>query len=491
MAENAWLRQKAAALRLNTCALIRARGLSLMQGYQCNLTWHEQVLCACALWDEEEAQAALSRLMDGRNPEGCARSAAKPASPANGSRNFSAETPTAQDWRDAARYSVQQGISPLVTRRLRAFMAHRAGTPPIVPPEVIACLERMLAANAHRNQIMLHHCARLLYAFHAEGIPCMALKGAALALAVYPDPALRNFADIDLLVPQKDYRRAGQIAVDVGFQSAFAEQDAALLHQVYHLFCEEDILTATLPLEFDTKLPADRIAQSRHRIVLEIHQGLFRDAAGFARDVDEAPLWERPQTASFPDGSVCALPSAEVMLVHLTTHAATHGFSRLQFPADIAGVIDRYAATLDWEQVTMLARHYEVVSNVARGLELAQRVSGACVPESVLQRLTASVPLRSWPQNVPLATLFAPANSDTRDVMLNSLMLSATPEQFLRGLKNMLFPPPLLMRRFYGARHPALIALLYAYRPLQLSGHLAGLLFRRLRPKENFFGKAR
>jgi len=271
----------------------------------------------------------------------------------------------------------------------------------------------------------------------------------------------------------------------------FAEQDATLVHQIHRMFCEEDLLTATLPLEFDADLSRDSIEQSRHWIVLEIHRGLFRDAAGFARTVDEAPLWERVHTVCLPDGLDCSLPSAEVMLVHLTTHAATHGFSRLQYPVDIAGVIDRFAATLDWEQVVSLAKRYEVGSNVVRGLELAQRVSGACVPESVLQRLTASAALRVRPQPIPLATLFAPTNIDSRDIMLSSLMLSATPGQFLRGLKNMLFPPPLMMRRFYGVRHPLLIALLYICRPVQMIGHLAGLLFRRLRAKRKVVGKAR
>ena len=436
-----------------------------MKRYQRNLTWHEEFLCACALWREDEAQAALSRLLE--------------------------KSPTAQDWLEAVRHSVRQGIAPLVAQRLRAFMAERADAPLIVPPDVMACLERMLAANARRNQVMLHQYARLLRAFHASGIPCLTLKGVALALSVYPDPSLRNFADIDLLVPSAHYERAGEIAVAARFQTVFAEQDTALVHQIHRIFCEEDILTATLPLEFDADLSRDSIERSRHWIVLEIHRGLFRDAAGFARTVDEAPLWERVLTMCLPDGLDCSLPSAEVMLVHLTTHAATHGFSRLQYPVDIAGVIEHYAPTLDWELVVSLAKRYEVEANVVRGLELAQRVSGACVPESVLQRLTASAALRARPQPIPLGTLFAPTNIDSRDIMLSSLMLSATPRQFLRGLKNMLFPPPLMMRRFYGVRHPAMIALLYVYRPFHMAGRLAQLLFRRLCAKRSLIAKAR
>lgn len=469
-----------------------------MESHQCDLIWYQKLLCACALWRDDEAQIALIRLFDdSRNDDSRNDDSRNDDSRnmASGHRNLIGarfhpdaiselpqDVPSAQEWQEVMQQSVRQGIAPLLARRLGIFIAHRT-IGETVPSEVMLCLERMQSANERRNTVMLRHCARLMEAFQAEGIPCLALKGVALALTIYPNAGLRNFADIDLLVPRAHYRRAGEIAVEMGFEALYAEQEADLLHQTHRLDCEEDILTATLPLEFDATLSREKIEQNRSRIVLEIHCGLFRDVAGFARTVDEAPLWEDARTISLPDGCAASIPSPEVMLVHLATHAASHGFSRLQFSVDIAGVIDHFATTLDWERVIALAERYEVVPNVIRGLELAKRVSGGRTPAAVLHRLTTVLPKHAVPQPVTLDALFASANRDPRNLVVRSLMLSSTPQQFLTGLKNTLFPPPFMMRRLYGVRHPILILLLYVYRPLQLTFRLIGLFVDRIRSR--------
>ena len=48
----------------------------------------------------------------------------------------------------------------------------------------------------------------LAEAFDAEGIPFAVLKGASVAHTMYPDPSLRSFGDLDLLVSTTDYERA-------------------------------------------------------------------------------------------------------------------------------------------------------------------------------------------------------------------------------------------------------------------------------------------
>jgi hypothetical protein len=59
-----------------------------------------------------------------------------------------------------------------------------------------------------RWQGTLVHLERVLGSFAASGVRALVLKGAALALAHYPDPALRPMGDLDLLVPRSQWGEA-------------------------------------------------------------------------------------------------------------------------------------------------------------------------------------------------------------------------------------------------------------------------------------------
>lgn len=61
-----------------------------------------------------------------------------------------------------------------------------------------------------RNHINLLRQSELLKLFQNAGIPCAVLKGSSVAM-YYPEPLLRVFGDIDLLVPEQDYDRAVQL----------------------------------------------------------------------------------------------------------------------------------------------------------------------------------------------------------------------------------------------------------------------------------------
>src|SRR5580658_9006681 len=78
---------------------------------------------------------------------------------------------------------------PAVSPALRALLADRAAVPLPTGP------------GAH-SAAMLHTYAlkRLSELFTAAGVDALLVKGAALALTVYPEPAARPMTDIDLLV---------------------------------------------------------------------------------------------------------------------------------------------------------------------------------------------------------------------------------------------------------------------------------------------------
>jgi hypothetical protein len=71
-----------------------------------------------------------------------------------------------------------------------------------------------LAASRRRTemawQALAVHLQRALAAIEAAGVRALVLKGAALALSHYPDPALRPMGDLDVLVPPSGWRTAAR-----------------------------------------------------------------------------------------------------------------------------------------------------------------------------------------------------------------------------------------------------------------------------------------
>jgi len=86
---------------------------------------------------------------------------------------------------------------------LYALLAYRLGAWPEEcrpPAEVMDFLKRQHLLAAARSLRAGRQIRTVVDALEAAGIPSVLLKGPALARTVYPDPALRQSGDIDLLV---------------------------------------------------------------------------------------------------------------------------------------------------------------------------------------------------------------------------------------------------------------------------------------------------
>ena len=374
------------------------------------------------------------------------------------------------DWPQAVQLSLQHGVAPIVARQLERF----AGDPR-VPAEVTACFARIYRSNGLRNRVLFRETARLTRALEAAKIPCMVLKGVGLALTVYTDPALRNFADIDILVDPRCLDAAGSVAESCGFTAEHRETSPVFRHSDYATYCPEDILSGTLAPEFDSTLSPETITRLGHRVALEIHRGLFCLPSGALRDVDMTPFWESPQTVALPGGTAMCVPAPEAMLVHLAAHAAGDIFRRLLFPTDIALLLHCYGDRLNWEQVAALADRYAVQADLYRLLEFVAGHFGGDIPPEAWQRLQPNG--GAEPPLLP-ADIFNAMASGAEALTWQRWTQARGLRELLISAGQILFPAPSTMRRFYGVRSPALLAPLYLLRPLALAWRLPRVALR-------------
>ena len=121
------------------------------------------------------------------------------------------QIPEALDWARFEEALRQHRLQPLLIRGLRGMDA--------------AAVERIPVLNRCRGQQnrfaresfqRLQALAEVSEALDRAGIRMISMKGPLLALEAYGDPSLRTSRDLDVMVPEADLRRAGELLVELG-----------------------------------------------------------------------------------------------------------------------------------------------------------------------------------------------------------------------------------------------------------------------------------
>src|SRR5260370_21975457 len=139
------------------------------------------------------------------------------------------------DWDRLLALAQEHGL----TGHLTACMREVAET--LVPQEILQALIDRQRAQILSSLRLTAEMFRLLERFASEGIGALVVKGAVLAVRAYGDPAMRSYGDLDLLVRQRDIRRATELMSAADFVPAVSLSaiDAAKIPGQY-LFSKPD-----------------------------------------------------------------------------------------------------------------------------------------------------------------------------------------------------------------------------------------------------------
>jgi hypothetical protein len=278
------------------------------------------------------------------------------------------------DWSAAITTARRHGLTPLLHRHLATLCPGR------VPPAALAQLGAEYEVNAVRNRLLAARLRAVLNVLAAAGIPAIAYKGPALAVAVYGDLALRRFADLDILVRREDVLQCKQRLVAHGYRPRWAFTPA---QEVAYLASECEYI-----------LDGDR-----GRLAVEIHWDIAPRAFSFR--LDHERLWKAARPMPF-EGTTVLVPAPEDLLVMLSVHASKHLWERLGWICDIAECVRAHPA-LDWAAVLADARARGGERMVLLGLVLAADLLEVPVPAAALDRCrvdpivaTLARRLQSW-----------------------------------------------------------------------------------------------
>lgn len=365
---------------------------------------------------------------------------------------------TSEQWDAFAAEVARHQVAPAVYRRLE-----HPHVRPGVPPSILEDLREMFIMRTFRTTKLLRQTANALRTLESEGIRTMVLKGVHLAAAMYPEPAFRGMADVDIMVRRDQLAQAEAIFVKRGW----GPQPRPDVDR----FCEQSNHLAKL--------------WKPGSIILEIHYHIERPTSPFRIPIEDLWATAKPLTVE----SVPTLGLApEELILHLSIHASYHHrYSRAPLKAllDVRAVLLRCADELDWERLCHLATEWGMSRFAYSTLRLAATVLDAPIDEQAvdsLERSVADEELVGIAQNY-IVTPFIDL-PEAYELMADSNLRSR-----LRLLARAVFLPPTQMRARYGVKpgSPAVL-LYYLLRPFDIlfrrGGLLLGLLLRtrKLRP---------
>jgi hypothetical protein len=200
-------------------------------------------------------------------------------------------------------------------------------------------------------------------------IEAVLLKGAGLAFTAYSSFADRPMGDLDLLVSPRDAERAWSLLHDLGWSPRPRDGDPAGYATHHHLapLCRES-----------------------ERFRLEIHTQILPREHPFRFFTDA--IWLGAQRITV-NRRVMKVPSPLHQLWHACVHFAwSHGLQWGAWRAlrDGAAIIER--AKFDWTAFVSLAQETRAATCCFWSLRLTRRLTGAAVPDDVLNSLHPPYP---------------------------------------------------------------------------------------------------
>jgi hypothetical protein len=351
------------------------------------------------------------------------------------------------DWHKLLQLAREGALTPL--------LYHATRDRDLLPAHVEDDLRLDYFRTARRNALLFHELERALCRLAQDHLPTTLLKGAALAQVVYGNVALRPMFDLDLLVHREDVPAALRALRDLGY-----------------------IPTAPETRPGDTLIYENELMLVKRGDVdtwLEVHWSLF-NSPHYQNALPVDWLWRNTLPSDIGQTPARVLAS-EAQLLHLCGHLLLHHGcgSELQplWLYDVAALIWCDAERLDWEEVLIRARSYDLVLSLQRVVPRAVEKWNAPVPVAVLERIHTLRPSREEARVV--ARLTARRRPVAQRFVADLASITGWRAR-VRYWRNNMIPSAAYMRERYAIPRRLLVPLYYPYRWLR---GLWGAIFHR------------
>jgi len=278
-----------------------------------------------------------------------------------------------------------------------------------VPSDKMKQLRDRSQSNAALNVLLTGEMVRLLELFEGNQIPAVPYKGPAIGVGIYGNLALRQFADLDILVPDADVWKATELLIGQGYRAHFvipARKQSRFIRLSYVRLFKHDTEGTTVELHW-------RLAPRF-----------------FGAQFDTSTLWQSARWLEL-QGSRVRVPLPEDLILMLCIHGAKDCWEKLEWVCGLAELI-RSEADVDWKRLLEHAKKIRCLKIVSLGLVLAHELLDAPVPADVLSQLSSRERLDFLVDHI--ATRFFSDNAGslplTRRIRFHLAVKDSLPEKF-------------------------------------------------------------
>lgn len=305
------------------------------------------------------------------------------------------------NWTYILRNAQQNGLAPLLYHNLET-----GGGAGMVPVQVWRELMRTYHCSGFQNACIYEELKNVLQFFKNTGIKVIVLKGAALAEEVWKNVALRQMADIDLLMREENLDKAGRILSELGYVpfEGFRPKEW-YVKNLHHL------------------APYDSPAKG---VRIEIHHNIVPPNHLFSIDIHQ--MWERAQTIRIGGVDTQTL-SPEDLIVHLCLHISySHSFvGKIRALTDIPQVVRHYGERINWDWVIREAVEHNFADFVYYPLYLARDILNMEIEEKILDGLKKGSQLKPFEDRLLKLVI-------KKNILLKDRSTSIFPAWFIRAL---------------------------------------------------------
>jgi len=260
------------------------------------------------------------------------------------------------DWSYLVGLARSHGMMPLLHWHLTALGLRE------VPVEIQQRLKDDFQANSRRNLFLTGKLIELLQLLRAHSIPAVPYKGPFLAHYLFGNLALREFSDLDILVPRDRALQARDLVASCGYSLRTPVSG----HKTEKSFLDWEC-------EFHQ-------VSSDGSVYVEIHWALAPYLASLPIQFES--LWPQLRRTSFGGSEVLCFRPTDLLFV-LCSHGAKHGWGRLDWVCGVSELIRGYQKEIDWNEVIDVTERIGIRRMVFLGLYLAAELLGAPVPIEV------------------------------------------------------------------------------------------------------------
>lgn len=231
----------------------------------------------------------------------------------------------------------------------------------MVPYNILEALRKDYYINTIRMLHLSREMEQICKTFSNNDLRLLVLKGPVLAADLYGQISCRTSVDLDILLPINGLDKANELLTEMGY-------------------VKEEFFSTTLD---DWKWRHHHLDyfHPQKSVKLEVH---WRLNPGPGREPSFNELWEKKRKSTLTNFPVYHL-GLEDLFLFLVSHGARHGWSRLQWLADIDRLVNQ---EFDFSKLYRLLKKYHSLHLGGQALVLTSELLNTSIPEFMSSKMT-------------------------------------------------------------------------------------------------------